>query len=168
MYNNDEVFFSEIQYFRQVWLTLFISFSTILVWTMAISQFVFKHPLGNNPAPDSIMIIIWILSGIISPLFFLTSNLKTEVKKDGFYFQFFPFHMSPRKISVEDIKSYEARTYNPIRDYGGWGIRSGRNGNVYNMNGNKGLYMELKDGKRILFGSQKSEELAGAIDRIKK
>jgi len=166
--NNDEKLFSEVQYFRQIWLTILIGFTTILVWTMAIIQLGFGQPVGNNPAPDSVMIIILILSGIMTPLFFFTSNLKTEVKKDGFYFKFFPFHMSFQKIPAEDIQLYEERTYNPIKDYGGWGIRFGINGKVYNIKGNKGIYMELKNGERILFGSQRAEELTGAIDKIKK
>ena len=37
--------------------------------------------------------------------------------------------------------------YRPIVDYGGWGIRSGRDGErVLNARGNRGVRLELADG----------------------
>ncbi|MHC4338483.1 MAG: hypothetical protein ACYSTG_11155 [Planctomycetota bacterium] len=64
-----------------------------------------------------------------------------------------------------------ARTYKPIREYGGWGIRySFRKGigRAYNMSGNKGVQLVFKNGKKLLIGSQKPDELAQAINSIMK
>ena len=63
---------------------------------------------------------------------------------------------------------WEARTYRPILEYGGWGIRytMGR-GWAYNVSGNQGVQLELASGKRILIGSQRAEELARAIGEAK-
>ena len=68
-----------------------------------------------------------------------------------------------RRIPLEDLKSVEARTYSPIREYGGWGFRYGRSGKAYNVMGNRGVQLELKSGERVLLGSQKAEDLAAAI-----
>ncbi|NVL91956.1 MAG: hypothetical protein HWN71_02845 [Desulfobacterales bacterium] len=54
-------------------------------------------------------------------------------------------------------------TYNPLKDYGGWGIRYGRGGRAYNVSGNRGVYLELSNGKSLLIGSLQPEELARAI-----
>jgi hypothetical protein len=38
---------------------------------------------------------------------------------------------------------------------------------AYNVRGNRGVQLELANGKRILIGSQRAEELAGAIGEAK-
>ena len=55
----------------------------------------------------------------------------------------------------------------PISEYLGWGIRAGSNGKAYNVKGNIGLQLVLKNDKRVLFGTQQPNELQKAIDRIK-
>jgi hypothetical protein len=64
---------------------------------------------------------------------------------------------------------WEARTYRPILEYGGWGIRYSPFGQgcAYNVSGNRGVQLELADGQRILIGSQRAEELARAIGEAK-
>lgn len=73
-----------------------------------------------------------------------------------------------RRLRLEDVTAWEAREYRPIREYGGWGIRySLRNGRAYNMSGRYGVQLVMANGKRILIGSQRAEELAEAIDKAK-
>ena len=68
---------------------------------------------------------------------------------------FFPIHLKEHLISFDDIVSYKLRTYSPIREFGGWGIRYGFECKGYTVSGNKGLEITLKNGRKILFGSQK-------------
>jgi hypothetical protein len=82
---------------------------------------------------------------------------------DGIYIRFFPFHFSYKEIAFHDLKSFEVRTYNALREYGGWGIRYGPQGKAYNVGGNRGVQLVLADGKRILIGSQKPEEFLAAV-----
>jgi hypothetical protein len=81
------------------------------------------------------------------------------------HIRLFPF--VKRAFSLSDIRHCEARTYSlAIGEYGGWGIRrSWRNGVAYNMMGDRGVQLELKDGKKVLIGSQRAEELVAAIHR---
>jgi hypothetical protein len=97
------------------------------------------------------------------PIFLYKTNLTTEVRNDGLYIRFFPFHLSFHRIAPEDIKEFEARTYRPLRDYGGWGIRYGREGKAYNVSGNRGVQLVLSDGKQLLIGSQRPDELTEAL-----
>ena len=83
------------------------------------------------------------------------------VRDDGLYIQFFPF--SQKLISFNNIKTCEVRTYSPIKEYGGWGIRYGKKGKAYNISGNKGVQLDFYEGQPLLIGSQKPEELAQAI-----
>jgi len=156
--------YREVQYFRQLWLWILIfSISLIAIWGM-VQQLFLGRPFGNNPAPDTVLIVIVIVVGFGFPYAFYKMNLTTEVRDDGIYYRFFPFHPSFRKIAVEDIISYEIRRYSPIKEYGGWGIRYGRKGRAYNVSGNRGVQLEFSNGGRLLFGSQKPDEFAKAIN----
>ena len=112
------------------------------------------------------MVILAIIFGIGLPLFMFTTNLTTEVHSDGLYIRFFPFHLSFRRIAIEEIGGFEVCTYNPIKDYGGWGIRYGRKGKAYNVSRNRGVQLELLNRKHLLIGSQKPEELAEALNLV--
>ncbi len=70
-----------------------------------------------------------------------------------------------RFVAVGTIRRIEVVTYRPLLDYGGWGIRTGRDGErVLNARGNRGVRLELIDGSRLLIGSQRPEALANAIE----
>lgn len=71
-----------------------------------------------------------------------------------------------RIVAVEAVRRIEVVSYRPLVDYGGWGIRSGPDGErVLNARGDRGVRLELTDGSRLLIGSQRPEALAVAIER---
>jgi hypothetical protein len=86
--------------------------------------------------------------------------------KHGLYFRYFPFHLSFHRIAAEEISGFQPCTYNPIRDYGGWGIRFGRKGKAYNVSGDRGVQIELAKEKHLLIVSQRPEELVEALTSI--
>jgi hypothetical protein len=155
--------YREVQHIRQIWIWLPIVFLAGLLWYGFILQILMRIPFGTRPAPDIVLLIFWLVFGIGFPLLLPFTKLIVEVRKDGIYIQFFPFHWSSRKIDFKEITSYEIRTYRPIRDYGGWGIRKGRQGTAYTMSGKEGVQLALRNGKRFLVGSQQSEEFFRAI-----
>jgi len=156
--------YREVQYFRQPWLwILVLSVSVIAIWGM-VQQLFLGQPFGNNPAPDAALIVIMIIFGFGFPYICYKMNLTTEVRSDGIYYRFFPFHLSFHKIKFEDLGKYEVRTYNALKDYGGWGIRYGRSCKAYNVSGNRGVQLEFSNGNRLLFGSLKPEEFTEAVN----
>jgi len=158
--------YRETQYFRQPWIWVLVLFISLLCLYGAVQQIILGKPFGNNPAPDVVLAIIAVIFGIGLPTFMYITNLTTEVHDDGVHFRFFPFHISFRKIALEDIAGFDAQTYSPIRDYGGWGIRYGRKGKAYNVSGNRGVQLQLSNGKHILIGSQRPEEMVEALNTI--
>ena len=133
------------------------------MWYGFLAQVVMQNPFGTRPAPDIILVIFWLIFGIGFPFILFSTKLVIKLYDDGIHIQLFPFHLSFRKITFEEIEFYEIKTYNPIKEYGGWGIRKGRQRIAYNMSGNKGVQVKLKKGKRILIGSQQAEKLYQAI-----
>lgn len=70
-----------------------------------------------------------------------------------------------RFVAAGAIRRIEVVTYRPLLDYGGWGIRTGRDGErALNARGNRGVRLELSDGTRLMIGSQRPEALALAIE----
>ena len=110
------------------------------------------------------MAVIAIVFGLGFPVLFYILNLTTEVRGDGIYYRFFPFHLSFRRIAFAELAKCEVRDYSPLKDYGGWGIRHGSKGKAYNVSGNRGVQLEMKSGDNLLFGSQRPEEFAEAIE----
>ncbi len=155
--------FREEQRFRQTWVWVLIVITSVIVWSSTIQQILFNNPIGNKPVTDSAIIILWIIFGIFFPIFFYKLKLTTEVRKKGIYIRFFPLQLKFKRIGFERLKKYEIRTYNPILEYGGWGIRHGFKGKAYNVSGNLGIQMEFKNGKRLLIGSQKPEDFYRGI-----
>jgi len=99
---------------------------------------------------------------------FINMRLETQIKKDGVYLKFFPFHLSFRRYTWDKISKSFVRQYNPIGEYGGWGIRFGffGKGKAYSVSGNKGLQVEFSDTKRVLIGTNKPDELTETLKRI--
>ncbi|TQD26154.1 DUF6141 family protein [Methanolobus vulcani] len=161
----DSVIFREVQKFRQIWLLALLLVTTGLTWYGAIEQLVYGRPFGSNPASDEGMLAILIGMGIIFPIFMLSIRLVFVVRNSGLYLKFFPFHLSFKHFPFSDIISAEVVRYRPLRDYGGWGIRYGRNGKAYNISGNKGLMLEFRNGKRLLLGSQEPDVLKMSIEQ---
>ena len=68
-----------------------------------------------------------------------------------------------RRISLADIQSAETVTFDPDRDYGGFGICSNREGKAYIASGHQGVRLKLANGATVVVGSQRSKELAGIL-----
>ena len=147
------VLFEERQKFNQWWLwgILLASFAGALVsvWPLlgTDSFWVVALPL---------LIILALLAAMAS--FTLTTHIYHDRIEVGFT-RFFT-----RTIRKEDIAEAAVRRYSPIGEYGGWGWRHGRNGTAYNVMGNDGLQLKLRNGKRLLIGTQRAEELQSTLD----
>jgi hypothetical protein len=92
-------------------------------------------------------------------------KLTVRVDEQALHVRFFP--LVKKDIPLEDIARWEARNYRPILEYGGWGIRCRWKGMAYNVSGKRGVQLEFTNGKLLLIGSQRPEELAAAISQAK-
>ncbi len=57
----------------------------------------------------------------------------------------------------------ETITHDIARDYGGYGIRSTREGKAYVAGGDRGVRVTLDKGEKLVVGSQRPDELAAAL-----
>ena len=92
-----------------------------------------------------------------------STKLATEVSKGGILIRMRPIQRTEKHIDWSEIEHVEIVKYKPWKDYGGRGVRVGRHGTGYHIKGNIGLQIKLKKGKRILIGTQKSDELKSVL-----
>ena len=151
--------FEESQKFNQVWIwALLIGVSILVIVQVPLD--LIKSTEEDSLSSQSIIVLLSSLVFVIglNALFFF-SKLKTKINTEGVSVVFHPFFNKPKLFRWEDIEKAFVRKYQPIWEYGGWGVRFGMKGRAYNTSGNKGLQLLMKSGKRILIGTQKSDEL---------
>ena len=153
--------FHEVQKIRQWWLILIIAIIPVIGWYLFVQQIVRGKPVGNNPASDAWAIVLWLLCGIGVPLFFWWFRLETVVERSSLQIRMQPF--SDRSFQPDEIAQFYARTYKPVREYGGWGVRGWSSNRAYNMSGDQGVQLVLTNGDRVLIGSQRPDALEHAI-----
>lgn len=156
----NKVLFHEKQRFSQWWLWLLLAI---------IGYFIFKPLYFSITENQNLTVDQWvgfIILGLVVLLFVLV-KLETQIKDNGIYVRFFPFVPKFKFYPWEEISIAVVRKYRPLMEYGGWGIRFGRNGKAYNIKGNKGLQLKFKNGNALLIGTQKAEELESVLDSIK-
>ena len=145
-------------------LWLILAPVSLLMTGGAFQQLILKRPFGDNPMPDGWMFAIWLVFAVLLPVFFFFLELRTEVRSDGVHARFYPLP-SFGAIHYEDIEKVYVRDFRPIMEYGGWGLRFSRHGTAYIMRGKTGVQFELKNGKKILIGSQSANELRQAVEQ---
>lgn len=153
--------FREEQRFHQWWVWLLVYGVAVIQWWGFIQQIILGQPWGDNPAPDSMLVLFWLLFGVGFPAFFHILRLTVEVTDTHIRIRFYP--LTRRIIPLEDVIRAEAREYQPIWEYGGWGIRGIGGKRAYNVSGNQGVELTLQDGRKIMIGSRRADEMEKAI-----
>jgi hypothetical protein len=162
----DEIVYREVQRWslgaRSLLLTLCLLaaagglVSAVITPTQGDHQWVFLLVVGlcGILVPLGVGLVIWI------------ARLDTEVRRDGLYIRYVPFHRNFRRFKAEDLRESYTRPHRPILEYGGWGIRYGWKGKAHNVRGNQGVQLVLRDGRRVLIGSARPAELEAALRSI--
>ncbi len=170
----NKVLFKEEQQFRQWWYltTLLASIVPTMIFCIyaLFQQGVRGIPVGNSPAPNVVLVILFFILGIALWSSF-SMKLEVWIDQGGIHYRFFPLIYKHRIISKEQIQRFEIRKYNPIMDYGGWGVRRGfgrKWQRAYNVSGNIGLQLYLTNGKKVLFGTQRPQAILYAMDEMMK
>ena len=157
---NEELLFTEKQQFRQWWLwilmlgitafSLFSSYQTFL----AISK-------EKVEIERMIGMFIAIVTPLLPILIFLVLKLETKITREGIYVRFFPLQLKFKFYNWEGLTKCYIRQYSALAEYGGWGLRLGLmgSGRAYNVSGNKGLQLETTNGKKLLIGTNKPDQL---------
>lgn len=164
-----KILFKESQQFRQWWHIVFILVSVVPSLMMCLyalfQQMVMGVQVGNSPAPNGILIAAFFCLGVVLWMLF-SLKLEVWIDQQGIHYRFFPLILKHKLISKEEIQRFEIRKYKPVLEYGGRGIRTGwgyKRGKAYCVDGNIGLQLYLTNGKKVLFGTQRSQAIQYAM-----
>ena len=163
----EKVIFYEQQRFSQSWAILIL----VLVDVLFIFSMV-RSWSDNNSTSNTILIITAALIMLLTAGFFFV-RFDTVINNEGVYIKLFPFSLKYKCIPWDTVSKSYVRKYKPLWEYGGWGIRQrwqirGRRSIAYSVSGNKGLQLELTNGRRILIGTHKPLELEEVLRKLNK
>ncbi|MEQ1822251.1 MAG: hypothetical protein ABL949_07065 [Fimbriimonadaceae bacterium] len=152
--------FQETQRFS-AWVYSLIGLTSVGTLIMGFVQIGMGIPVGNHPSSNVVMIVIVVTFGLLFPLAFFGLKLEISTNAEGVLIQLRPF--ANRTIGYDEIASVEAMTYQPLLEYGGWGVRGLGKKRAYNARGNDGVLLTLKDGATVMLGTQRMVELESVI-----
>ena len=170
-----KVLFKEEQKFgsQSLYLSMGIIYAIpITIFIIAFYyQFILKQPWGDKPISDTGLLVTALLIFaviIISAFLLFGSKLVVEVTNETINITFWPYFKKGISYSMTDIERYEIRKYKPIKEYGGWGVKQGKKGvgKAYNVRGNIGLQLYLKDSKKVLVGTERGDALLRAMKKM--
>ena len=171
----NRILFTEEQRMNILWIHLLMG----VIWAGVFvlfgfafyTQFVKGIPFGDKPVSDIGLIAIFAfvvlqLGGATWLVYAI--RLITEVRDDGIYYRYPPLINKFKRIDLSTIGSWSVITYSPVKDFGGWGIKTGskKYGRGYTISGNTGLFVEFKDGKKVLVGTQRTDAMKKAMERL--
>jgi hypothetical protein len=155
--------FKEEQRFNQLWLIILMIISVLVPIAIIIGTYL-KDPNSFSSSELIVLLSVIILASGIIFLF----KLSSRIDEKGIHYKFFPFHWSYKIITWNEIDKAYIRTYDALSEYGGWGLKGGSlwnkaKGKAINVSGDIGIQLELKNGKKLLIGTQKLEEAKNVL-----
>lgn len=158
------ILFSEKQKMKQWWLMIPLVILNLVLFIRAIIFFVRDHSIIKSYFEIFFPLILVLLITIL----IYSLNLRTIIKDDGIYVQLFPFHRSLKHYTWNDLDKVYVRKYNPIKEFGGWGLKGTSKNRAYNLSGDIGLQLLFKDGHKLLIGTKMASELTTVLREIGK
>jgi hypothetical protein len=171
---------------KQIWFGWLVLIACNALFFYGVyKQIIIGQAFGNNPMSDKGLLIttgILLVFSICVMYLSYRSYLYTQITKEKIKVLFFPFHLKCREYDWEQISKAYIRKYNPVLEYGGWGIRYSRfrlnigsfvkgfkaHQRAFNVSGNIGLQLEFVNGDKLLIGTQQWEELNEALKKLGK
>ena len=66
-------------------------------------------------------------------------------------------------IPFEEVTRIESVTYQPLKEFGGWGLRGGKQKRAWTARGNRAVVLSTHGGRQIYIGSDEPSKLEGRI-----
>jgi hypothetical protein len=102
------------------------------------------HPTDSEPL-DWFGLAIF---GVVGLLIFVI-KLHVTINTEGITYKYPPFRNKPTTLPWENIKSIELMRINPLKEFGGWGLRYGKLGTAYTTRGRYILHVVQNTGNPI-------------------
>lgn len=160
--------FTENQYFGKKILYFIYPFFLVLISFFAYGlykQIFLMQSFGNLAAsnyPVLIVCLFVVILFFIALLFFVYSHFETLINEQGVAYRWVPFNRTLKIIPWENISRAEIITYGFV----GRGMRASKGLKIYSFKGDQGLELLLKNGNRIVIGTQNVRELSVYLKKV--
>jgi len=149
--------FREEQRFEWFWTAMFCVPALIIGYALYRQLWLNLHFVSSA--------LLWpaFIVAVVVAFWLWRLRLVTEVRDTGLFICFV-WLWPERTIPWDQIRGVEIRSYRPVRDFGGYGVRwTAARGIVYHARGNRGARLVLASGEQVLIGSQRPDKLVRAI-----
>ena len=134
------------------------------LWLVAFVGLVIPGFILFTQSMPALMIFMLVILMIVFALF---ATMQTRVTEEHLLITFGLVPLIAFRYDLEDILVFEARSYQPMKEYGGWGIKGSKQDRAISMQGNEGVQCEMRSKEggtwRLLIGSQVAEKLEATI-----
>ena len=162
----EKIFYKEEQKFNQAWVWLILVIFLIPFFIVGNQLLELIKADSDDYLTLSLVLFVLLVSSIPVIWLFVKMKLVVEIRKDGIWYKFPPLLNKWKTINKSEIENFEIRKYKPIKEYGGWGIKGKFKSKAYNVSGNIGLQLYLKNGRKVLFGTQRQEAIENAMKKL--
>lgn len=163
--SDDPVLLREEQRFRLWRQRILLAIPPLFLTFIAVRQVAFHIPWKQYPMSNAglagLGILLWAVYGRL-----VTVRLLTEVRQNELRVGMKGLWRLHR-IPLTNIVSMKETTYDAMRDYGGYGVRSKGRDRAFIASGNRGVILGLADGAKLLIGSPDPGKVIGAITNAK-
>lgn len=165
------IYYREDQRFRGpwTWVVLGICCALMGLVLLAILLRVLGVTGGEAEAMSPGLLFLSLAIAIVMSVMLLTvlaTTLQTEVNSRGVFLRLKPFQRRVRQLDLTGAREVRAVPLRAMREYGGFGLRTRRDGKAYIVSGAHGVRIEFDNGFHILVSTHRPDELAAAVQRV--
>ncbi|MGO9258844.1 MAG: hypothetical protein ACLQU1_21365 [Bryobacteraceae bacterium] len=155
------VLFREKQSFHLGYARIALAMPPAALVIISCRQIIWHRPWGDPPTTNGGLLFLTALILLVY-IRLITVRLVTELRPAQLSVAMKGLWRRTR-VALADIRKAVAVEYDPVTEYRGYGVRSGPRGQAYIASGSQAVQLELRDGRKLLIGSQRPQELARRI-----
>jgi hypothetical protein len=128
----------------------------LLLWVSVGGSAVAAFSAGQLPVALLCLLIYVLLHVLLGGLLVTveTAGVRVGLGRVRVFRAFIPF---------DTVTAVESVTYRPLKEFGGWGMRGGKQKRAWTARGNQAVVLSTRDGRRIYVGSDDASKLEGRI-----
>ncbi|MGM9477975.1 hypothetical protein ACS5PU_16195 [Pedobacter sp. GSP4] len=154
--------FEEKQSLKLWWLYILVAIDAVMIASIVLFD---KGGMSFNDLKAVYFAPLWAVILPFAIIYLIQKNVLTlQISQLGIAYRYFPFKRKLKSHKWEEIDKAYITNYDAFGDYGGFGVKNRLwfkfNDKAYLLNDkNKGIQLEFKNGKKLLFSSNRIDEL---------
>ena len=154
--------FEEQQHLKLWWLYLLVGVDAIIVLCIVLFD---KGGISFTDLKAVYFAPLWAVILPFAIIYLIQQNVLTlRINEEGIYYRYFPFKARLKHLKWDEIAKAHITKYDAFGDYGGYGVKIRLwfkfDDKAYILNDkDRGLQLEFKNGKKLLFSSNRIDEM---------